>query len=172
MRAVLSLGSNVGRRERSVLAAARAVAALDGVRSARMSSLYETEPVGTGYSRPFVNAVMIIETSLDAGGLLRECRAIEERGGRRPRAGDRTIDIDIILYGDEQSSRPRLVLPHPRFRERLFVLVPLAELDPSMPLPPDGIPAAEAAGALRGGPRVGRISSRAVIHAGSPDAGS
>jgi len=162
-RAVLSLGSNIDPRERSVLAAARAVADIGGITGLDLSSLYETDPVGVGYSRPFVNAVMIIETRLASAELLEKCLAIEEAAGRRPGGGDRPLDIDLILFGGERSAGPRLVLPHPRMRERLFVLLPLAELAPGLSLPPDGTPAAEAAARLRGGPGGRRISSRMIV---------
>ncbi|MDD3643078.1 MAG: 2-amino-4-hydroxy-6-hydroxymethyldihydropteridine diphosphokinase [Candidatus Krumholzibacteria bacterium] len=163
---VLSLGSNLGARERAVLAAARAVAAIRGIAAPRLSSLYETDPVGRGYSRAFVNAAMIVEARRDPRSLLRACLAIEEAAGRRPGGGDRPLDIDIVLFGDLRLDGPSLVLPHPRMRERLFVLGPLAELAPGLSLPPDGLAAAEAADRLRDGPEVRRISSRAVIRAG------
>lgn len=171
-RVVLSLGSNLGARERSVLAGAAAVAAIGGIGGARLSSLYETDPIGEGYSRAFVNAVLVAEARIGPFELLEACRAIEEAAGRRSGGGDRPLDIDIILFGEERSSDPRLVLPHPRLRERLFVLAPLAELDPGLGLPPDGTPAAEAAASLRDGPRVRRISSRLTVAAGAPRAGS
>lgn len=165
-RAVLSIGSNLGPRERNVLSAARAVASIAGITGPGLSSLYETDPVGTGYSRPFINAVMVFETRLAAAALLETCLAIEAAAGRRPGGGDRPLDIDLVLLGDERSAGPRLVLPHPRMRERLFVLEPLAELLPGLPLPPDGTPAAEAAVRLRGGPGVRRISSRMILASG------
>ena len=163
--AVISLGSNLGARERSVLQGARAVATIDGVGAARLSSLYETEPVGAGYSRPFVNAVVVLEAWIDPMALLEACLGIERAAGRKPGGGDRLLDIDIVLFGDLRSQAPRLVLPHPRMRERLFVLAPLAELAPGMRLPPDGVTTAEAAARLGNSPGVRRISSRSIVAA-------
>ncbi len=157
--AVLSLGSNMGERERAVLSAAGRIASTGAVLSARLSSLYETEPVGSGYSRPFVNAVIIVETTLDPRALLELGHGLEAAAGR---AGgcDRPLDVDIVMYGDTVVDEPDLKLPHPRMMERRFVLEPLAELEPAFPLP-GGRTAAAAAAEAGGG--VVRISSRTVL---------
>ncbi len=164
VKAVLSLGSNTGERERSVLAAAGRIASSAGVASARLSSLYETAPQGEGYSRSFVNVVMIIETTLDPRTLLALGQGLEREAGRAPegRAGDRPLDVDIILFGESRIGEADLEIPHPRFLERLFVLAPLAELEPELRLP-DGRTAAEAAEAKEAAGRVERISFRGRI---------
>jgi 2-amino-4-hydroxy-6-hydroxymethyldihydropteridine diphosphokinase len=155
-----------------VLAAARSLSSVRGIVSPRLSSLYETDPVGEGYTRAFVNAVMILEARINPHTLLEECLAIERGAGRRPERGDRPLDVDVILFGEVRSADPPLLLPHPRMLERLFVLRPLAELAPDLLLPPDGIPAAEAADRLRDGPGVRRISSRSIISVEKRRAGS
>jgi 2-amino-4-hydroxy-6-hydroxymethyldihydropteridine diphosphokinase len=153
-KAVLSLGSNLGDREDHILEAASRIASSAAVSSARLSSLYETEPVGEGYSRTFINAVMILETSMAPRKLLELCQNLENTMGRNrgetsdgASSGDRSLDIDIILYGDEEIDEPDLKIPHPRYLERRFVLEPLMELEPDKNLP-------EGSGA------VSRISSR------------
>jgi 2-amino-4-hydroxy-6-hydroxymethyldihydropteridine diphosphokinase len=143
------------------MAAAARIASSAGVVSARLRSLYETEPQGGGYSRPFVNAVMIIETTLAPRALLGLTQGLERESGRvrAEGTGDRTLDIDIILHGENAVRGTDLTIPHPRFMKRLFVLVPLAELDPGFPLP-GAITAREAAGSGEAEGGVERISSR------------
>jgi 2-amino-4-hydroxy-6-hydroxymethyldihydropteridine diphosphokinase len=125
----LALGSNLGDREATLAAA---VAALRGVRAVRASSLYETEPVGGPPQDDYLNQVVAGETALDPGELLSACQAVEARFGRerRSRNAPRTLDIDILFYGDVVSESRQLTLPHPRLHERRFVLVPLAEIAP------------------------------------------
>jgi 2-amino-4-hydroxy-6-hydroxymethyldihydropteridine diphosphokinase len=96
----------------------------------RISSLHDTAPVGVGEQPRFLNAAVTGETSLDPRALLTRLLAIEQRFGReRPHPGAaRTLDLDLILHGDEVVDEPDLVVPHPRFRERAFVLAPLAEV--------------------------------------------
>jgi len=161
VKAVISLGSNMGERERYVLSAAARISSTAGVSSARLSPLYETEPRGEGYSRPFVNAVMILETTLAPRALLALGQGIERETGRvrAEGTGDRTVDIDIILHGEHRIDETDLKIPHPRLMERHFVLVPLADLDPGFPLP-GGITAAEAARSKDASGRVEKISSR------------
>jgi 2-amino-4-hydroxy-6-hydroxymethyldihydropteridine diphosphokinase len=161
--AVLSIGSNIGEREYHVLSAAGSIAASPGVVSARLSPLYETAPQGTGYSRPFINAVMIVETTLDARALLAIGRGLEREAGRLRGAGkgDRPLDIDIILYGDGEISEDDLTVPHPRFLERKFVLVPLTDLEPGYPLP-DGSTASRAAASEQAKGEVTMVSDRST----------
>jgi 2-amino-4-hydroxy-6-hydroxymethyldihydropteridine diphosphokinase len=161
-RAVLSIGSNTGEREWTVLKAAERIASSGGIAGPKLSSLYETEPVGAGYTRRFVNAVMTVDTSLDPHSLLELCLRLEQEAGRDPcdRSGDRTLDIDIVLLGDLGIDDGNLTVPHPRFRERMFVLVPLAEIEPCLELPPDGEQACRAALESKYSGRVFRISSR------------
>jgi 2-amino-4-hydroxy-6-hydroxymethyldihydropteridine diphosphokinase len=125
----IALGSNLGDRERTLCDAIEALGAF--VTNLRVSSFHDTAPVGVGEQPRFLNAVVIGETSLGARALLTRLLDIEQRFGReRPCAGARTLDLDLILYGDAVLSEPTLDVPHPRFRERQFVLAPLAEVAP------------------------------------------
>ena len=125
----LSLGSNVGERERNLRAAIAALAAA-GVRVKRLSSTYETEPVDLREQPWFLNCVVEGETELAGCELLRELREIEARMGSKKLVakGPRLIDMDILLYGSETIDSPELHVPHPRMHLRRFVLVPLAEI--------------------------------------------
>jgi 2-amino-4-hydroxy-6-hydroxymethyldihydropteridine diphosphokinase len=128
--AYIGLGSNLGDRERNVLQAVELLAA--SVQVTAVSSLYCTEPVGRGDQADFINAAVQIGTTLSAAELLSLCRSIEDRMGRSrdERWGPRTIDLDILLYGDAVLDLPGLVVPHPRMAGRRFVLEPLAEIAP------------------------------------------
>lgn len=126
----IALGSNLGDREEYLR---NAIAALTPtVGNIRVSSFHETAPVGVGPQPTFLNAAAVGESALSARDLLRALLAIEQRYGReRPFPGAaRTLDLDLILYGDAVMQSPELTLPHPRFRERRFVLAPLAEIAP------------------------------------------
>ena len=128
--AYIGIGSNIGDKKANCL---RAVEALEQAgRVVSVSSLYATEPVGFREQQDFVNAVAAIETRLPPGDLLGVCNAIEDRMGRRRTIqwGPRTIDLDILLYGDEVVNLPGLIVPHPLMAGRRFVLVPLAEIAP------------------------------------------
>jgi 2-amino-4-hydroxy-6-hydroxymethyldihydropteridine diphosphokinase len=145
--AYVGLGSNLGDREATV----RHAAELIGAR--RLSRLHETEPWGLVDQPRFVNAVAEIETSLDARGLLHELLDVERTLGRErigPRWGPRTIDLDLLLFGDEVLDEPGLVIPHPHLHERLFVLEPLADLDPLLEIPGRGRVSALVAGLQSG----------------------
>ena len=137
--AVVALGSNLGDRQAHL---DRAIERLAGhLDSLRVSSVHETDPVGVPGDQPrFLNAVAVGETTLDAHSLLGELLAIEQEAGReRPYAGAaRTLDLDLILFGDAIIDEPRLTVPHPRFRERRFVLEPLAEIAPDLRDPVTG----------------------------------
>jgi 2-amino-4-hydroxy-6-hydroxymethyldihydropteridine diphosphokinase len=126
----VALGSNLGDRERYLR---DAIAALHGSLSGlRVSPFYDTAPVGVGEQPRFLNAAATGSTTLPARQLLETLLGIEARFGRtRPRPGAaRTLDLDLILYGDQIIEEPDLTVPHPRFRERRFVLEPLAEIAP------------------------------------------
>lgn len=127
----LGLGSNLGNREAAVQ---HALALLDanGVHPIRASSLYESEPVGYLDQPWFVNMAVEVETAHPPLDLLRICQGIEHELGRERLFinGPRTIDIDILFYGDLTLATDKLTIPHPRIFERRFVLAPLAELDP------------------------------------------
>ena len=124
----IALGSNLGDRETYLRAALDALR--PHVQSLRSSSFHDTAPVGVGEQPVFLNAAAVGETSLSARELLVLLLDIEKRFGReRPYPGaPRTLDLDLILYDDEIIDAPGLVVPHPRFRERRFVLEPLAEI--------------------------------------------
>lgn len=126
---VLALGSNLGDRRYHLNAALLALRS--GVTVTRVSSMRETAPVDCPAASPsFLNCVLVGHTELSADALLREVNAIEERLGRRRtiRNAPRTIDIDIIFYGAHVRRSKALTLPHPRYRERSFVMEPLREL--------------------------------------------
>lgn len=162
--AALSLGSNMGERENSILEAARRLGLSDGIDILAMSSLYETEPIGPDFNSTFVNAACTVESSFDPFALLNLCKELERAFGRgEDGAGDRILDIDIVLYGDKVIQEPELVIPHPRFKGRLFVLRPLAEIAPQMTDPATGERINVLCGRFTGGGWVRRISSRCLI---------
>jgi len=129
----LSLGSNIGDRQANLRAALTALPN-HGVGVRLLSSIYETEPVDYLDQRWFLNCVVEAETQLRAMVLLRTLRAVEAQMGSQKEfpKGPRLIDIDILLYGKETIKTPELEIPHPRMTERRFVLVPLAEIAPSL----------------------------------------
>ena len=130
-RVAIALGSNLGDREAYLRSA---IAALQpSVSHLRVSTFHDTAPVGVGPQPTFLNATAVGETSLAARALLDTLLAVERDLGReRPFPGaPRTVDLDLILYGDAViDEAPSLIVPHPRFRERRFVLEPLAEIAP------------------------------------------
>jgi 2-amino-4-hydroxy-6-hydroxymethyldihydropteridine diphosphokinase len=130
--AYVGLGSNLGDREQLIREAARLIGAL------RLSTVIETEPWGYGDQPLFLNAVAELETPLTARQLLDHLLDVERRLGRErvgPQWGPRTIDLDLLLYGDQTIDEAGLVVPHPRLTEREFVLGPLAELVPALKIP-------------------------------------
>jgi 2-amino-4-hydroxy-6-hydroxymethyldihydropteridine diphosphokinase len=136
-RAVLALGSNLGDRDDILQGAADAIAALDGVRVTAASPVYETVPVGGPPQPDYLNAVLLVETSLPSVellGYLHEIEAAFDRV-RLVRWGPRTLDIDIVTVAGERSDDPELTLPHPRAHERAFVLAPWHDVDPDAVLP-------------------------------------
>ena len=139
--AAIALGSNVGDREAHL---AFAVARLSSIlTNLKQSRWHDTAPVGVSPDQPrYLNGVVTGETSLTARALLDRLLAIENDAGRtRPLPmAPRTLDLDLILFGNERIREAGLVVPHPRFRERLFVLEPLAELAPGWVDPETGEP--------------------------------
>ena len=134
-RAYVGLGANLGDRERALRAAVDALAAEDGVEVVSVSVLRETEPVGVGQQPLYLNGAAELETTLTARRLLDRLLAVEQRFGRIRVPGEqapRTLDLDLLLYGDEVIDEPGLTVPHPRLHERRFVLEPLAELAPGL----------------------------------------
>jgi 2-amino-4-hydroxy-6-hydroxymethyldihydropteridine diphosphokinase len=133
--AYVGLGANLGDREAAIREAARRIDAV------RLSKIRETEPWGVVDQPRFLNAVAELDTSLEPRALLERLLAIERELGRvrgGGRWGPRTIDLDLLLYGERRIDEPGLRVPHPRLHERLFVLEPLAELDPSLKIPAIG----------------------------------
>lgn len=124
----IALGSNLGDRDRNLHEAADRVAAF--VFNLRLSSFHDTEPVGVAAQPRFLNAAAVGETRLDARDLLNRLLAVELALGReRPYPGaPRTVDLDLLLYDGAVIDEPGLIIPHPRLRERRFVLAPLAEV--------------------------------------------
>ena len=142
--AYVALGANLGDPKATVLAAFAALANLPESRVARCSSLYRTAPVGILSQPDFVNAIVLLETTLAPEALLDALLDIEARFGRirRERNGPRTLDLDLLLYDDIELDLPRLTLPHPRLHLRAFVLLPLAEVAPDLAIPRRGSVAA------------------------------
>jgi 2-amino-4-hydroxy-6-hydroxymethyldihydropteridine diphosphokinase len=139
--AYIGVGANLGDREATMRAALAALDATPGIRVVAVSSFRETEPVGYVDQPQFLNAAAAVETELDARGLLDALLAVERGLGRTregPRFGPRTIDLDLLLFGDAEVDEPGLTVPHPRLHERAFVLEPLTELDPEMVVPGRG----------------------------------
>lgn len=136
----LGLGSNLGDREAAIEGALLRLTA-GGFHVTRQSSLWLTEPVGGPPQGWFLNAVVMGETALLPEALLEACLAAERELGRvrAERNGPRTIDVDILLFGEERRSSPGLVIPHPRLHERRFVLEPLAEIAPELVHPVLGL---------------------------------
>ena len=137
--AFVGIGSNLGEPERQITAALDQIAAEDGIEVVAVSTLRETEPVGYLDQPRFLNGAAQLETELRPRELLERLLAIESRLGRTrgsgPRFGPRTIDLDLLVYGDETVEEPGLTVPHPRLAGRRFALEPLAELDPGLEIP-------------------------------------
>ncbi|HUL92552.1 MAG TPA: 2-amino-4-hydroxy-6-hydroxymethyldihydropteridine diphosphokinase [Burkholderiales bacterium] len=144
VQAFIGLGANLGDPESQLRRAIRALGALPRTRLLAASSLYRSAPLGVGEQPDFINAVARIETTLGAQQLLDELLAIEARFGReRPSPGaPRTLDLDLLLYGDQVIAEPGLAVPHPRMHERAFVLAPLAEIAAGTVIPGRGAAAA------------------------------
>lgn len=134
--AFLSLGSNMGDRLSHLQAAVHALAQSPGVDIIKVSSIYETDPWGFEDQRAFFNAVIWIRTDRSPMDLLRICQSVERQRDRVRgiRWGPRTLDIDILRYGDQTINSLELTIPHPRMEERDFVLVPLAEITSEKPV--------------------------------------
>ncbi len=141
MKAFIGLGSNLGERETMIRMALDDLARLPTTRLVKASSLYDTEPVGDVVQPNFLNAVAQIDTELTARQVLWNLLLIEKRLGRvrtAQRYGPRTIDLDLLLYGNLIVDEADLQIPHPELTRRSFVLVPLVELDPLLVHPVSG----------------------------------
>lgn len=138
IRAYVGLGSNIGHPPEQISRAFAALARLPATRLLARSSLYRSRPLGDLEQPDYLNAVAVLETGLDAPSLLACLHAIEEDQGR-VRDGrcwaSRTIDLDLLVFGDQRHAGPDLVVPHPGIAERDFVLYPLLEVEPDLDIP-------------------------------------
>ena len=139
IRAYVGLGANLGDREATIRRALELLGAEDGIELVAVSRLRETDPVGYADQPPFLNGAAAVDTELAPRELLDRLLAVERELGRTraesPRYGPRTIDLDLLLYGDQVVDEPGLTVPHARLAERRFALEPLHELDPGLRLP-------------------------------------
>jgi 2-amino-4-hydroxy-6-hydroxymethyldihydropteridine diphosphokinase len=162
MRAYVGLGSNLGERENMIRLALEQLALLPETGLGRVSSLYDTAPVGDLEQPNFLNAVAAVETELTARQLLWNLLLVERRLGRvrtpPARYGPRTIDLDLLLYGDQVIDEPDLAVPHPELARRAFVLVPLVELEPTLVHPVLGDTMVALLARLKARPAVKRMS--------------
>ena len=127
--AYLSLGSNLGDRQSNLDQALKMIS--ERMRLGKVSSIYDTEPVGLVNQPRFLNLACEVFTRITPEGLLALLKGIEQKMGRYSRSGEpRIIDIDIVLFGDQEVNVPGLIIPHPKMHERAFVLIPLAEIAP------------------------------------------
>jgi 2-amino-4-hydroxy-6-hydroxymethyldihydropteridine diphosphokinase len=140
VRVVLALGSNLGDRMANLQLGADLLCAADGLSCTAVSPVYETTPVGGPPQPDYLNAVLIATTRLPPRSVLDRCRAAEAARHRVRREvwGPRTLDVDIIVYGDVISDDPELTLPHPLAHERAFVLAPWHDLEPDARIPGQG----------------------------------
>ncbi|MCK7595990.1 2-amino-4-hydroxy-6-hydroxymethyldihydropteridine diphosphokinase [Microbulbifer sp. CAU 1566] len=140
-RCYIGLGSNLADPAGQLRSALDRMAEIPDTALCGCSSFYASAPIGPGEQPDYVNAVACLETALDAESLLDALQAIENQHGRERtlRWGARTLDLDILLFGNDQIASQRLSVPHPRMAERNFVLEPLAELAPAL-IMPDGTP--------------------------------
>jgi 2-amino-4-hydroxy-6-hydroxymethyldihydropteridine diphosphokinase len=139
--AYLGLGSNLASPVEQIKSARFAIAALDGVKELAFSSLYHSLPMGPKDQPDYVNAVMAIATELSVLDLLHKLQSIESAQGRTrtgERWGARTLDLDILMYGDQCIDLPELTVPHPGIVERSFVLYPWHEIAPELTIPGRG----------------------------------
>jgi 2-amino-4-hydroxy-6-hydroxymethyldihydropteridine diphosphokinase len=139
--AYVGLGANLGDRRATIDRALELLRAAPGLDVLAVSSLRETDPVGFEDQPRFLNGAVALETTLTARELLDLLLEIEQRLGRTrggPRFGPRTIDLDLLVYGDAELDEPGLTVPHPRLHERRFALEPLAELAPALVVPGRG----------------------------------
>jgi 2-amino-4-hydroxy-6-hydroxymethyldihydropteridine diphosphokinase len=140
-RAYLGLGANLGDREQTLRRAVELLGEVPGVEVVTVSELRETDPVGVVDQPRFLNGVAETETDLTPRELLETLLRVERDLGRvrgGVRWGPRTVDLDLLVFGDEEVDEPGLHVPHPRLHERRFVLEPLAELDPHLVIPGRG----------------------------------
>ncbi len=172
-RCYLGLGSNLGTRASNLAAALSLLARSPGLTLGRVSSVYLTRPVGLADQPDFFNLVACFDAELSPADLLGAALSVEEQLGRvrTVRWGPRTLDVDILLIDDLHIAEPGLIVPHPRMRQRQFVLTPLAEIAPDLVLPGGGAVrdlAREAIGDVR---RLGRLAEIVTRELHSQEAG-
>jgi 2-amino-4-hydroxy-6-hydroxymethyldihydropteridine diphosphokinase len=140
MRAVIAMGSNLGDRLDYLQGGLDGLFDAPRITFVAVSPVFQTSPVGGPDQPAYLNAVLIADTSLPACALLERCHSVEAAFGRvRTEVwGPRTLDLDLIVYGDEVSDSPELTLPHPRAHERAFVLAPWYAIDPEARIPGRG----------------------------------
>jgi 2-amino-4-hydroxy-6-hydroxymethyldihydropteridine diphosphokinase len=139
--AYIGLGANLGDRRQAIARALELIAGDPDLELVAVSTVRETDPVGYADQPRFLNAAAALETELEPRELLERLLAMERSLGRTrtgPRYGPRTIDLDLLLYGERVVDEPGLRVPHPRLAERRFALEPLAELDPALAVPGAG----------------------------------
>jgi 2-amino-4-hydroxy-6-hydroxymethyldihydropteridine diphosphokinase len=140
-RAYIGIGANLGDREATIARALELLVQRPGVELVAVSRLRETEPWGYADQPAFLNGAASVDTSLSAEDLLAALLDVERELGRTrtgPRYGPRTIDLDLLLYGEQVVDEPGLAVPHPRLHERAFALEPLLDLDPDLVVPGRG----------------------------------
>lgn len=135
--AYISLGSNIGERSENLKGAIEKLEGHPEIKVVNHSSVYETDPVGYENQDQFLNMAIEVKTNLKPYELLEVCLEIEKELGRKRdiRWGPRTIDLDILLYNQENIKSEKLTVPHPRMHERAFVIIPLLEIHPNIKLP-------------------------------------
>lgn len=135
--AYIALGSNIGNRYGNLKGAIKSLNNIPEIEVVSVSSIYETDPIGYENQEQFLNMVIEVTTALEPFDLLDICLGIEANLGRKREIkwGPRTIDLDILLYNQENIETEKLIIPHPRMQERAFVLVPLLEIYSSIKLP-------------------------------------
>lgn len=138
--AFIGLGSNLEKPESQVSKAIPEIAAVNGITLLAKSSLYRSKPVGPQDQPDFINAVIKVDTNLDAQSLLSVLQDMEQQHGRIKTRhwGPRTLDLDILLFGNEIVQEENLCIPHPGICKRNFVIYPLAELEPGLDIPGQG----------------------------------
>lgn len=163
-RAFIALGANLGRREETILRAVRRLESRGAGRVLRVSGLYESAAVGMGPAPPFVNAVAELVPLLSPRDLLERMQAIEAEFGRTSGHNrSRELDLDLVAFAGEVTDSGALVLPHPRYQERAFVLIPLSEIAPTFRDPKTFRPVGDLVAALADANSVRLVSSHRWI---------
>lgn len=163
--AYLGLGSNLGDKQTKLLECLRRLGEKPGIKITKLSSIYRTSPVGVSRQPDFYNAAVEIKTTLSPLSLLKAVKSIEYEMGREPNSHfrPRPIDIDILLYGDQEVDTLELLIPHSRLTSRAFVLIPLLELNPDLTHPTSFKPLKKCLDEIEPSQKVERIIDAGVI---------